>query len=60
MIKPVDFAFNEETAASNTFMNRISGTQKEIQEKAIKEFDNAAKMLTDKGVNIIVFDKSKH
>ncbi len=38
MIRPVQFAFNEQTAVNNAF--QIAGDDTAIHEKALKEFDD--------------------
>lgn len=58
MIRPVDFAFNEQTAGSNAFQSR-SG-QENIQERALKEFDDFVQMLKSNGINVIVINDTLH
>jgi hypothetical protein len=53
MIRPVNFGFNEETAASNAFQNR--NTDKNgIKEKARHEFDGMVNVLRENGVDVTV------
>lgn len=54
MIRPVNFAYNEQTAPSNTFQNKSE--QENIQEKALEEFDQFVQLLKDNGVNVIVIN----
>jgi hypothetical protein len=53
MIRPVNFGFNEETAASNAFQNP-NAEKNGVQEKALKEFDGIVAALRDKGVDVTV------
>jgi hypothetical protein len=55
MIRPVNFGFNEQTAGSNAFQNR-NAEQQQVQDKALKEFDNLVNLLQDNGVEVIVVD----
>jgi hypothetical protein len=55
MIRPVNFGFNEQTAGSNAFQNR-NAEQQQVQDKALKEFDNLVKLLQDNGVEVVVVD----
>jgi len=55
MIRPVNFDFNEETAASNTFQNRDKET-KDVNNKAQQEFDQMVDILRSNGVDVTVID----
>ena len=55
MIRPVNFGFNEQTAGSNAFQNR-NAEQREVQDRALKEFDNLVSILQENGVEVIVID----
>ncbi len=54
MIRPVNFAFNEQTAASNAFQK--NGEQIEVQQKALQEFDAFVQLLQQNGVQVKVID----
>jgi hypothetical protein len=57
MIRPASFGFNAETAANNVFQNSIPTlTQKEIQQKAIGEFDNFIATLRANDIDVIVVE----
>ena len=57
MIRPVAFTYNKETASSNAFQYHASNfTEKEIQQKALNEFENFADNLTAAGVEVIAVD----
>ena len=53
MIRPVNFGFNEETAASNAFQNR-NANKNGVNEKAQREFDGMVNMLCGNGVEVTV------
>ena len=54
MIRPVSFAFNEQTAVNNAF--QVAGTGKNIQEKALAEFDGFVTKLEAKGIDVMVIN----
>lgn len=55
MVRPANFGFNEQTAANNAFQVRETNlTKKQIQQKAIEEFDTFVDKLRKKGVDVIV------
>ena len=54
MIRPVNFAFNPETAASNAFQVRQEDDA--VQQRAEKEFDEFVNMLQQHEVDVIVID----
>ncbi len=58
MIRPINFGFNEETAASNAFQNVEFGKANaaKAQEIALKEFDEMVAKLRAVGVNVIVIE----
>jgi hypothetical protein len=55
MIRPVNFGFNEETAASNAFQNR-NADKNGVNEKAQHEFDQMVRILCENGVDVTVID----
>ncbi len=55
MIRPVAFGLNIQTAESNAFQNK-NAAQEQVQEKALKEFDDFVEKLTAKGIDITVMD----
>lgn len=55
MVRPANFGFNEETAASNAFQSRDGRLQPEdIRKNAIREFDAFVEHLRAAGVHVIV------
>ncbi|EFC45751.1 predicted protein [Naegleria gruberi] len=60
MVRPVDFAFNEQTAVDNEFQNRIDDkTPNQIRDAAIEEFDKSVSALREAGVQVLVLEGSK-
>ena len=62
MIRPIRFGFNEETAESNSFQDR-NGTKLyssfDLQEIALKEFNNFVELLEGNGIEVVVFDDTE-
>jgi len=54
MIRPAAFGYNAETAANNVFQSKTTLTQKEVQQKAEKEFDAFVEALRKKKIEVIV------
>jgi hypothetical protein len=54
MIRPVDFKFNEQTAANNKFQQ--ASAQDNVQVQALKEFDDFVTLLRNNGLNVTVFN----
>lgn len=61
MIRPVKFAFNEQTAESNAFQDTDSKSlgNEITQEDALREFDIMVTQLRKNGVNVMVFDDTE-
>ena len=59
LIRPSNFAFNSETAESNTFQIKASDEAGVVKQKALSEFEAFATILESKGVNIFVFDDTQ-
>jgi hypothetical protein len=56
MIRPVRFAGNPQTSASNRFQLTLSGAPHEVQAAALREFDAMVRSLRETGVNVHVFE----
>lgn len=56
MVSPNHFGFNPETASSNVFQHQVSDSETKVQEKALKEFENAVKVLENNGVRVLVLN----
>jgi hypothetical protein len=54
MIKPAAFGFNDQTAENNFFQNKIFKSN--LQETALKEFNDMVLLLKGKGVEVIVLE----
>lgn len=54
LIRPANFVFNEQTAVSNAFQNKTK--EKNLQQKALDEFEFVVKKMQTEGVNVRVFD----
>ena len=60
LIRPSNFIFNAETAASNPFQVKLNESEEAIKQKAFEEFETFATTLKSKGVNVFIFDDTKH
>jgi hypothetical protein len=56
MIRPVRFAFNEQTAESNAFQDPEAAKAVAVQEKALLEFDKMAEGLRNLGVDVTIIE----
>jgi hypothetical protein len=56
LVKPANFVFNKETETSNAFQSTINESWDVLKQKASAEFEEFAKTLKAKGVNVFVFD----
>lgn len=57
MIRPVSFRMNEQTAVNNYYQHELNGlSAREIQSKALAEFDAFVSKLKAAGVNVIVVE----
>jgi hypothetical protein len=54
MIRPAAFGYNAETAANNVFQSKTNLSQKEVQQKAVAEFDAFVQKLRSKKIEVIV------
>jgi hypothetical protein len=59
LIRPNGFAYNDETAVSNTFQQKIDLSSAAILQKVTDEFDAFANTLRLKGVNVLVIHDTK-
>jgi hypothetical protein len=58
MVRPCDFAFNEQTAVDNEFQHKPE--EIDVNSKAMSEFQAAVDVLRSSGVNVLVLEKSTH
>lgn len=54
MVSPNSFAFNAETAGSNSFQNKPEFDTKTLRQKALEEFNGMTKKLSDNGVDVYI------
>lgn len=56
MVRPVRFAFNEETAANNAFQQKSETLEAalQVQQKAVEEFDAYVELLRQNGISVEV------
>ncbi|WP_090496102.1 citrulline utilization hydrolase CtlX [Pedobacter terrae] len=54
MIRPIDFKFNEQTAANNKF--QVASETQDVQAQALKEFDGFVDLLRQNDVDVTVVD----
>ena len=61
MVRPVRFAYNEETASNNAFQKKddTQGGAQTIEQQAVKEFDAYVDMLRDQGVEVQVLQDTE-
>jgi hypothetical protein len=53
MIRPIQFGFNEETAANNAFQKKGAG---DVQKLALAEFNQFVALLESNGIEVVVVD----
>ena len=56
LVRPSNFVFNTETAASNAFQIKVNDSEEAVKQKVFAEFEAFASRLKAKGVNVFVFD----
>ena len=56
MIRPVAFRMNEQTAVNNYYQQAVGDDPEEVQNKALKEFDDFVVKLRKAGVEVIVVE----
>lgn len=61
MVRPVRFAYNEETATNNAFQKKddTQGGAQTIEQQAVKEFDAYVAMLREQGVEVQVLQDTE-
>ena len=57
MVRPLHFGYNPETHSSNIFQNTNElVSSRDIEKKALEEFDSYANTLKNVGINVVVFE----
>lgn len=59
MVRPVSFAFNEQTAVNNHYQKKDNKPIQEIQNSALTEFDNMVEKLKKMGIDVKVMQDTK-
>jgi hypothetical protein len=59
LVRPANFGFNTETAASNAFQKKPDLTSAEIKEKVWAEFDGYVNKLQSKGIDVTVIQDTE-
>lgn len=59
MTSPVHFGFNTQTANTNPFQHKIGDSETEIQNKALREFNDMANQLKEVNINVLVLSGRK-
>ena len=57
MVRPVGFAFNDETAATNSFMRAAAAP--DLTSRALAEFEGLVRRLDDAGVHVTVLEEQR-
>lgn len=55
LVSPLKFRYNEQTARSNAFQNKLEVSEQEVRELAMKESLNLEKQLVSNGVEVLRF-----
>jgi len=58
MVPPESFAFNNETAATNSF--QVSSQSDALPQKALNEFSNMVSILKEQGINVLTLNQGKN
>lgn len=56
MVRPCNFGYNSETAATNFFQKKLNLPKEKIQENALNEFENFAAALRQNKIQVEIFD----
>lgn len=54
MLRPANFGYNSETAASNSFQTKNNSADLPVQKKIMEEFDAVVRTLIGKGIDVVV------
>ena len=61
MIRPVGFRYNEQTATNNYYQHVLENLSlKQVQDRAVKEFDDFVAILKGSGVQVICFEDTEN
>ncbi|MFN5113342.1 MAG: arginine deiminase-related protein, partial [Ignavibacteria bacterium] len=59
MVRPNDFGYNSETAASNAFQSESLGNEHEIAINALREFDAMVEVLLKNHIEVIIIEDTE-
>lgn len=59
MVRPNDFGYNSETAASNAFQSESLGNEHEIAINALREFDAMVEVLLKNHIDVIIIEDTE-
>ena len=59
LIKPKSFGFNKQTSVSNSFQSKLKITDKEINKKVDREFNQMANTLIKNGIEVLIIEDSE-
>jgi hypothetical protein len=59
MVRPANFGFNEQTAATNSFQRSTEDDQAIVHRAALKEFDAMVDLLKENHIELVVFEDTK-
>ena len=55
MVQPVSFGFDDQTALTNTFQNKLDIVPREVTQRALREFDSFVNKLRQHDIDVVVF-----
>ena len=55
MVQPISFGFDDQTAQTNTFQNKLDMAPREVTQRALREFDSYVNKLRRHDIDVIVF-----
>src|SRR5882672_10422665 len=56
MVRPNHFGFNPQTAKSNVFQHQVLESEKEVQSKALAEFNATVETLKANGIKVLILE----
>ena len=59
MVRPIAFAYNTETAKDNLYQKNDNKDEKELQKKAVVEFDVLVEKLKEKTIEVLIVQDTK-
>lgn len=60
LVKPARFSYNEETAFSNSFQQKLSLADEDIEKNVCQEFENFVETLQSKGIEITLVEDTAY